>query len=1306
MLDFVRIVTDTTKKGIVIYPEFQVLLNSEDLMVKGKRFYAIWDEENNMWSTKEERVAQLVDKALWDKRKEYPAGDTIVVKTMQDFSTKKWVEWQNYVKSLTDNYHDLNNKVIFQNTDVKKTDYASRRLDYSIEPGDISSYNEMVGTLYSPIERQKLEWAIGAIICGDAKYIQKFMVLYGTSGSGKSTVLNIIEKLFEGYTATFEAKELGSATSNFALEDLKDNPLVAVQHDGDLSKIEDNTKLNSIVSHETMVVNEKFKSKYTLRFNAFLFMGTNKPVRITDAKSGIIRRLIDVRPSGNLIPFDIYNKLKSNIDYELGGIADHCLKVYKKLGISYYDKYVARDMIGQTNDFYNFVSDSYYVFLKEDEVSLKSAWAMYKEYCVEADVKYPYSLRLFKNELRNYFDEFLDRAYIDGARTRQVFRGFKKEKFSESLEYDEEVGTTVVPSFLLFKSQLSKLDEEFADCPAQYANDEGTPRYKWDNVKTTLKDLDTHLLHYVRPNEKYICIDFDKKDEEGHKSLEKNIEAAKVFKPTYAETSKSGGGLHLIYAYTGDVSLLAGEIEEDVEIKVFTGKLSMRRMLTMCNDHPITTISSGLPLKGAKKMVNFEAVKSEKGLRSIIKKCLNKEHHGATKPEIDFIQKILNDAYESGMKYDVSDLRNKILAFGANSSHQAEYCISLVNKMKFKSEDSSDDIESEENGLVFFDCEVFPNLFLVNWKYEGEGKPVTRMINPTPSEIEDIMRFKLVGFNCRRYDNHMLYARMMGYSNEQLYKLSQDIISGDNHKMFSEAYNVSYTDVYDFSSKKQSLKKFEIELGIHHKELGLPWDKPVPEERWTEVAEYCDNDVIATEAVFNARKADFVAREILADVAGMTVNATTNSLTTKIIFGNDRRPQDRFKYRNLGEKLKNGFTYEDAVKYLDEKNGEWEYDKPYFPGYIFDAGKSTYRGEEVGEGGYVYSEPGMYFNVALLDVASMHPHSVTNENLFGVYTEKFEEILDARMAIKHKNFELAGTMLDGKLKRYLNDESSSSALAQALKIAINSVYGLTAARFENPFRDIRNKDNIVAKRGALFMIDLKHAVQEKGYSVAHIKTDSIKIPNATPEIIEYVMEFGKLYGYTFEHEATYERMCLVNDAVYIAKVDGGEWTATGTQFAVPYVFKTLFSREDLVFDDFCETKSVSGDSAIYIDDLKNLTADELEKIGMKDVEEVEKSSFELVVDGNKKNPRFIGRVGRFTPMINGGAIYRVKNGKAYAVTGTKGYNWMESEVVKTLHKEDEIDKTYYEDLAKEAINTINKYGDFNSFVITDDDIPF
>jgi len=178
------------------------------------------------------------------------------------------------------------------------------------------------------------------------------------------------------------------------------------------------------------------------------------------------------------------------------------------------------------------------------------------------------------------------------------------------------------------------------------------------------------------------------------------------------------------------------------------------------------------------------------------------------------------------------------------------------------------------------------------------------LINPTPTEIERMIGMKLVGFNCRRYDNHILWAAMMGYTNEQLYNLSQRIISGSRNAFFGEAYNVSYTDVYDFSSKKQSLKKFEIELGIHHQELGFPWDEPVPEEFWPKVVEYCHNDVAATEATFNAREADFIARQILADLAGMTVNDTTNSLTTRIIFGNNRRPQDQFNYRDLSKEVR------------------------------------------------------------------------------------------------------------------------------------------------------------------------------------------------------------------------------------------------------------------------------------------------------------------------------------------------------------------------------------------------------------------
>lgn len=349
--------------------------------------------------------------------------------------------------------------------------------------------------------------------------------------------------------------------------------------------------------------------------------------------------------------------------------------------------------------------------------------------------------------------------------------------------------------------------------------------------------------------------------------------------------------------------------------------------------------------------------------------------------------------------------------------------------------------------------------------------------------------------------------------------------------------------------------------------------------------------------------------------------------------------------------------------------------EPFFPGYTFDHGKSLYWGEEVGEGGYVYAEPGMYRAVALLDIASMHPSSIMAERLFGdIYTARFGDILAARLAIKHGEFEKAEKMLDGKLAPYLKDKDAAKNLAQALKIAINSVYGLTSAGFDNPFRDKRNIDNIVAKRGALFMVNLKHAVQDQGFTVAHIKTDSIKIPNATPEIVKFVMDYGKEYGYTFEHEATYDRMCLVNDAVYIARYEDGKWTATGTQFQVPYVFKKLFSREPIEFDDLCETKSVS--TALYLDMNEGLPED-------------------------AHNCKFVGRVGRFSPIKTGcrGGLLLRKTDKGYsAATGSKGYRWMESEEVKKLGKEKDVDRSYYDRLVDEAVETISQYGDFEQFI--------
>jgi hypothetical protein len=960
-MDFYRILTKAPAKGRAeIIPDFRVGVDSKDLMIRGGKFYAIWDQEKGVWSRDERDVQRLVDKDLEDFAKARQETDAHV-RYMEWDDTRSWHRYKQYVKESPDNFVPLDTKVMFSNSTMRKEDYASFQLSYALDEGDISAWDKLTSTLYAPAEREKFEWAIGAIIAGDAKWIQKFLVFYGSHGTGKSTILKIVEKLFPGYCAAFDGKALGSSTQDFALEAFGNHPLVAIQHDSDLSKIEDNARLNSIISHEAMTINEKYKSIYEARIDAILLMASNQPVKISDAKSGIIRRLIDVHPTGITFAPGEYFALLSRVMFELGAIAWHCLQVHQALGPNYYNAYRPTEMMLQTDAIYNFIEDHFDVFKAQDHVTLHQAWEMYKTWCEESGIKYPLSRQKLREELRNYFLNFSPREYI-----------------------------------------------------------------------------------------------------------------------------------HLHYDYEGDVSQLASQYDESTEIKVYRGDASLRRRLTWCNAIPIATISGGLPLKKQEKMLKSKTITSEKGLRELIQRNLRKEIHPGTKSSVDFIKKILDDAYESDMKYDVSDLKTRIVAFANNSSHQAALSLKTVREMKWASENgepvSDTGVEVADDRIVFFDVEVYPNLFVVCWKFLGDDNVVT-LINPEAFEIEQLLKFKLVGFYNRRFDNHILYAASMGASNADLYRLALKLIEGNKGSAFGSAYNLSYADVWDFSSEKMSLKKFEIKLNILHMELDIPWDQPVDEKDWPRVSEYCANDVRATESVFEDRQGDFVARQILAELSGLTVNDTTQAHTARIIFGKDKHPQKKFIYTDLSKE---------------------------FPGYQFELGKSHYKGEEPGEGGYVYAEPGMYENVAVMDVVSMHPTSIEILNLFGPYTQNFSDLKKARVAIKHGEFDQARKMLDGRLRPFLEpisdlgDVENADDLSLALKLVINTVYGLTSAKFDNPFRDVRNIDNIVAKRGALFMIDLKNGLQKDGYQVIHIKTDSVKIPNATTQSVR--MDVEKLWA--------------------------------------------------------------------------------------------------------------------------------------------------------------------------------------------------
>ena len=1417
-MDFYRIEDRPTKGNRwEVYPEFKVC-RSNDLMIRGGDFYVVFDKETGLWSKDKVIIQEAIDADIEKRVNELNAEEKgkedpkrYFGKYMGNFSSNHWTKFEQYVRSLPDNAKVLDQKVTFKSPESdpdkkkphRKTDYVSKELPYSLVEGPYDAWDELLTVLYDPEEREKIEWAIGAILSGDAKNIQKFLVFYGPQGSGKSTILNIVMKLLDGYYATFKAESLVSSNDQFGCKFLSSNPLVAIDEDTNLSRIETNATINKIASHEELEVNEKYKAQYVVKPMCMMMLGTNKPVRITDAKSGIIRRLIDIEPSGRKIrPIRKYEELVHAVGQQLGAIAYHCMEVYNdpSRGMHYYDDYIPERMMYRTDAFFNFMEENQELFSDPDGISATRLWAMWKEYCQDSGIEFTRKRYEIIDEAKNYFKEFQKNPTgKPGDQKRSVFKGLILEKFSPnekkksfSSKLSEEIDTVVEKSkpetvketsgkddiskkevkkdeesysygWLNFDKTESLLDKELASYPAQY--DTGDPerplKYSWKNVKTQLKDLDTSKTHWVKGPGQLIFIDFDRHDpkDPGKKSLELNLKAAgdHIWTPTYAELSNSGRAIHLFYWYDGNVEDLSNMFSEEVEIKTFpeTQNKSIRRRLIRCNGLPIAHISSGLPFK-EKKVINWDGLKDEKHLRNIVLKATYKDcrpygEDPKTVTCVKYIQDTLKNAQEAGISYDIRDLYDRVYAFAANSKHNSAECINMVYAMDFlwpkEVKDPTGSIfdgrYDDKSPIIILDCEVTPNLILVVYKElepdgvagvfkkNGPDKKCVRLYNPKPGVIEQLINTtRIVGHNVTGYDNNILYALMLGKTPEEIMMLSNTIIHG-NRSPWRETRNISWTDTLDVASEKKGLKKIEIEMHIPHKEMEIDWTKPLPESEWERLAQYCENDVLATEAYFLSKKwqADFKARKILAALTGMTVNDSTNNLVAQLIFGDVKEPWHEFNCPNLKEE---------------------------FPGYYREYGKSYYNGELIGEGGRVYAEPGMYYDVVTFDVASMHPTSIIVENGFGPYTKGYRDLYEARIAIKHKDYAKARTLFNGRLAPYLENEDDADDLAYALKIALNSTYGMTAASFQNRFKDPRNDDNWVAKRGALFMEKLRLEVQKRGGKVIHIKTDSIKLVKPSKELQDFVLKFGKDHGYTFEIESRYERICLVNHAVYIAlraKDDEGwlkecskkkkaaeehktpyieptRWTATGAQFAHPFVFKHLFSREPMEFWDFCETKNVK--TALYLDlneKLKNVEKEEKERKKIqtrirklqKDmmdsrISELDKEKIqaeledlpkdiaaldEIIAEGHAYY--FVGKTGEFIPVkpgSGGGLLMRSESDGGYGyATGAKGYRWIESETLVGLDNwRDYIDIRYFRGLVDDAIATIGQFGMFDMFV--------
>lgn len=1237
-----------------VSPDF-IFGDAKDLVVKGSKFYAYWN--GSFWDTKQKNLFYDIDSLLWRKARELEDGRPglrIDVKEIRKASAGKFRLFADFCKACETSDISFNQKVLFADHKMQRRDYATTQLTYSPQEGEAVAFKELIGTLYLPKELDKILWFMGALFTNNMYKIEKFMYLYGSKGSGKGTVLKIFRMLFQEYCGTIDLKLLTSA-DQFATGQIQEVPLL-IDEDTDISHIYNDTPLLKLTSHETISVNKKFKEPYDVRFIGLLITASNQRYKVRNVDSGITRRAIVVNPSGQKVSHTKYNQLMTQIKYELPYIANMAIQRFEELGFDYYDDYFDVDMAEQTDHIFDFMRTN--AIHMQHGITLKQISELYREYLEDMGWKTDGYKATIKREALRYFDTMLKDSHIDGMRVNNYFKGFRwNVAFPEGVVGTTEANDTVIPDdWLDFNYHNEVFNKLAAEYPAQLALRNGNPSEKWDNVVTTLSDIKTSKLHWVKVPLNHIIIDFDLKDDSGNKNLDLNIEAASKFPPTYAELSKSGQGIHLHYIYDGNVNELNNLVDKHIEIKVYKGNASLRRIDKASNNLQPSHISSGLPLKERKDETMYEHVKeityTEKTLRNFVKRQLGmiegkEPSHANTKPTIDFIAHEIQKAFDMGLEYDLTDLKHDVFLRAIRSTNNKEYCVAVFQKIPWSS--IRDDEGVTENKLtnftkiypkeelVFFDIEVYPNLFVVVWKKYHDDE-FTKWINPTPDQIEYLLSFPIVGFNNRRYDNHILYARLLGCNNLELFRQSYRIVNEKNAKsgMYAAAYELSYTDIYEYAQKKQSLKRWEVDLGIKHVEMEIPWDQPVPDELIPVVVDYCVNDVEATEKLFDAIYADYVAREILATIAKGSMNATNNQLTAKFIFGDDPRPQDKFNYVNLAT---------------------------IFPGYKYEFGKSYYRGFETGEGGFVYAEPGVYKNIALLDVESMHPNSLVNMNYFGPYTQRYADLLKVRVLLKHNKIDEVKQMFDGVLAPFLDNPEFLKPLVTALKIVINSVYGMTSAKFDNKFKHPDNIDNIVAKRGALFMVDLKFAIEEQGYQVCHIKTDSVKIPNADEKIIKFVEDFGaqEKYRYRFEHEHTYKRMALINNAVYIAQLEDDKWSPTGAEYANTYLLKRVWTKEELVDKDFFITKQSKGH--IYLGD------------------------------------EFVGKVGSIYASKTGAECMWTEDNETFkSITGTKGYLFKQTDKFDI----EDVDFSFYDKIAVDGLKKIMKVGDIKDIV---DDMP-
>lgn len=424
--------------------------------------------------------------------------------------------------------------------------------------------------------------------------------------------------------------------------------------------------------------------------------------------------------------------------------------------------------------------------------------------------------------------------------------------------------------------------------------------------------------------------------------------------------------------------------------------------------------------------------------------------------------------------------------------------------------------------LVCFDCEVYPNYFLISFKslktnqvYNVSCKNNNGKL--LPSDIEKINKlFKeknLFGFNIINYDIPVVLYAMSNKTCFEIFKFSKSIIENSNPgwKTIKEARltipkNWNYFDIMPIAPSKSGLKLYGARM--HSSKLqDLPYDPLIEltDKQMDDVQLYCINDLDTTIDLYKTLEAQVELREQMSEQYGENMLSKSDAQIAEAIMksklniassSNDFKEGAKFKYvppsfiQYDSKKLNGLLDIIKEIHFTVDATGSVKIPEK-LEQYKININKAEYN---LGIGGIHSCEKSKHhitdgtFRIIDKDVTSYYPSIIINCKLF-----------PKRLGTKFLS--VYSNIVRDRVKA---KKAGNKVVDSSLKIVINGSFG----KFGSKYSALYSPDLMiqVTLTGQLSLLMLIEKLEEHGIEVLSANTDGIvsKIPKGKEDLFELI----------------------------------------------------------------------------------------------------------------------------------------------------------------------------------------------------------